>query len=147
MSAYSIVLAAHSGLRWLVILLAAVVVFKSLAGMFSQLRYSKLDNILAASYVGTIHLQVLIGLILYFFLSPVTTSAIFPDFGGAMKNPELRFWAVEHLSMMILAAVAAQTGRSKAKKAVRDVVKYRIQVVAFGIAILLILFAIPWDRL
>lgn len=146
MNAYSILLEAHSGLRWLVLLLAVVVIFKSLAGMFSGLKYGKTDNILAASYVGTLHLQVLLGLILYFFLSPITTGSIFSDFGSAMKNPELRFWAVEHISMMILAVIAAQIGRSKAKKESRDAVRFRIQVIAFGISILLILFAIPWDR-
>jgi Na+-driven multidrug efflux pump len=106
MTAYSFTLHAHSGLRWLVLLLAIVLVVKSLAGLFGGGKYSKLDNVLSVSFVGTMHLQLLIGLILYFFLSPITDMA-FKDFGSAMKDSELRFWAVEHLVIMILAVGSA----------------------------------------
>ncbi|MBV6644982.1 MAG: hypothetical protein KI790_06015 [Cyclobacteriaceae bacterium] len=143
---YSFLLNAHSGLRWLVLLLVLILIVKSLIGLFSGGKYAKLDNILAASYVGTMHLQLLIGIVLYFFLSPITDIAL-RDFGGAMKDDELRFWAVEHISVMILAAVAAQAGRSISKKSDDDVVKFRFQAIFFGVSLLLMLFGIPWDRI
>lgn len=145
MSAYNIALHAHSGFRWLVLLLVIVATIKSLIGLFSSGKYSKLDNILAVSFVGTMHLQLLIGLILYFFLSPLTAYA-FEDFGAAMKDSELRFWAVEHLVIMILAVVAAQIGRSKSKKATDDKVKFKLQTIFFGISLVLLLLGIPWSR-
>lgn len=145
MSAYQIFLHTHSGLRWLVLALAVVVIIKSLMGLFGKPAYRKIDNILAASFVGTMHLQLLIGLILYVFLSPWTAQA-FQDFGGAMRDAMLRFWAVEHILVMILAVAAAQIGRSISKKAQDDRVKHRFQAIFFSVALLLMLFGIPWDR-
>lgn len=146
MDLYSIFLHAHSGIRWLTLLLVAIILIKSLMGLFGNASYGKTDNILAASFVGTMDLQFLIGLILYFFLSPITQTAI-ADFGAAMKNPGLRFFAVEHLTMMIAAIAIAHIGRSKAKKSYEAKKKFKFQVIFFGIALALMLIGIPWDRL
>jgi len=146
MSAYYIILQAHSGFRWLVLLLLVLVIIKSLIGLFGSKSYAKLDNILAASFVGLMHLQLLLGLVLYFFLSPLTAEA-FKNFGAAMKDGELRFWAVEHLILMLLAVVAAQVGRTISKKSEDSSVKFRFQAIFFGLSLLLMLFAIPWDRM
>lgn len=143
---YTFFLHLHSGLRWIALALAIITVLKSLAGLFSKSGYGKLDNILAASYVGTIHLQVLVGIILYAFLSPITQAA-FSDFGGAMKNAEMRFWAVEHITVMILVAVFAQIGRSKSKKKSEAGQKFKLQTIFFLISLLLMLWGIPWGRL
>ena len=146
MSAYNIVLHAHSGFRWLVLLLVIFVVIKSLAGFFGRKPYAKLDNILSASFTGLMHLQLLLGLILYFFLSPLTQAA-FEDFGSAMRTSELRFWAVEHLVLMLLAVIAAQVGRSISKKSTDSKVKFRFQAIFYGISLLLMLLGIPWNRI
>ena len=123
MDPYITALHLHSVLRWLVLLAGLFLVVKSIIGLASNGTYGKLDNIVSASFVGTLHLQLLIGLVLYFFLSPITESAL-ADFGGAMKNAELRFWAVEHLTLMILGIVFAQIGRTKSKKQTEDKKKF-----------------------
>ena len=64
----------------------------------------------------TVDIQLLLGLPLYLVLSPVTTLAM-KNFGAAMKNPQLRFWAVEHLAMMMLAVILVHVGRVLARKA------------------------------
>ena len=141
---YDIFLSIHSWLRWIILLVSVVVIIKSLAGLFGGSEYKKLDNILAASFVGTMHLQLLIGLVLYIFLSPITTSA-FQNMSEAMSTPEIRYWAVEHISVMILAVVAAQAGRSISKKSDDAIVKFRFQSIFFGISLFLMLIRIPWD--
>ena len=139
---YQFTLYTHSWIRWIVFILALVVVAKSLIGLFSDNQsYKKLDNVLAASFVGTIHLQLLIGLILYFFLSPLIS---FKDMGSAMKDGELRFWAVEHITVMIVAALFAQVGRNISKKRSDTSVKFRFQSIFFGAALLLMIIGIPW---
>lgn len=138
---YSFLLHAHSGLRWLVLLFAVVALFKSLAGWFGSSSYGKLDNVLAVSFVGTMHLQLLLGLILYFFLSPITTRFTFN-----MGDPVERFWSVEHLSLMIFSIAAAQIGRTVSKKSADAPVKFRFQSIFFGISLALMLLGIPWDR-
>ena len=144
MSIYNILLQAHSGTRWLALILAIVVTIKSLSGFFKGKEYQKLDNILAVSFVGFMHLQLLFGLILY-FISPLVKEARM-DFGAAMGDSELRFWSVEHLTIMVLAITAAQIGRIVSKKSETNKIKFRQQSIYFGISCLLILLGIPWDR-
>lgn len=146
MSAYFILLKAHGGFRWLILLLIVVVIIKSLIGLFGNGQYKKLDNFLAASFVGFMHLQLLIGLILY-FISPIAKEARSVGFGNMMADGELRFWGMEHLVIMILSIAAAQAGRTISKKAEDDSVKFRFQAIFFGISLLLMLFGIPWERM
>ena len=87
----------------------------------------------------------LVGLVLYFFLSPITNAA-FQNFGAAMKNADLRFYAVEHFLMMLIAVVLVHIGRSKSKKAAQPRKKFGISLVFFGIAYIIMLAAIPWSR-
>ncbi len=145
MNTYTAFLHIHSAVRWIALALAIFVTVKSLMGLGGKSAFGKTDNIFAASFVGTMHLQLLLGLVLYFFLSPITESAL-SNFGGAMKNAELRFWAVEHASMMVLAVVVAQIGRSKSKKATDAAKKFKLQAIFFGAALLLMLAGIPWNR-
>jgi len=138
--------ALHSYLRWAVLILLVIVVVKSIMGWMGKKPFEKIDNTLSVSLLGFTHLQVLIGLILYFFLSPITQSA-FADFGAAMKNKDLRFYAVEHITIMILAAVFVQLGRTLSKKATNDNQKFKKLFIYTVIALVLVLAGIPWDKL
>lgn len=139
---YPFLLQFHSGLRWLILLVAIVVVLKSLVGLFGGTKYSKLDKILAPSFVGMMDLQLLIGLVLYVFLSPFTS-----NFSFNMGDEVIRFWSVEHLALMIFAVAAAHVGRSISKKSEDAQVKFRFQSIFFGMSLVLMLLGIPWERL
>ena len=122
-----------------------ITIIKSFIGYTSQKEYQKGDNTLAASLVGSLHLQALIGLLLYFVFSPITTNA----FGGEvspMKDAGIRYWAVEHIFMMVVGVIIAQIGRSKAKKKTTSIDKFKTQAIFFTIAFVLILSRIPWTE-
>lgn len=138
---YNFLLHFHSGLRWLILLAAVLAVLKSVIGLFGGGKYGKFDNILAASFVGTMHLQLLTGLILYFFLSPFTS-----NFNFNMSDATERFWSVEHLALMLFAVVAAQAGRTISKKTDDAQVKFRFQAIFFVISLALMIIGIPWNR-
>ncbi len=135
----------HDTLRWLVLLSIVVTLIKYLTGWLGNQPWKKLDNILGIVFTSLMDLQLLIGLVLYFFLSPVTKIAL-SDFGAAMKDANLRFYAVEHLSMMLIAVVLVHIGRAKSKKAKTDLGKFKIASIFFLIALVLMLAAIPWDK-
>jgi hypothetical protein len=135
----------HNTLRWLLLLSLTVTLVKYLAGWLGNRPWKKIDNILGIVFTSLMDLQLLSGLVLYFFLSPVTRMA-FSDFGAAMKNANLRFYAVEHLSMMLIAVVLVHIGRAKSKKAKSDQGKFRIASIFFLIALGLMVAAIPWSR-
>jgi hypothetical protein len=136
----------HDVLRWLLLVSLAVTLVKYLAGWFGNKPWKKTDNILGIVFTSLMDLQLLTGLVLYFFLSPITKLAL-SDFGGAMKNADLRFYAVEHFAMMLIAVVLVHIGRAKSKKAKTDQGKFKIASIFFLIALVLMIVGIPWDRL
>lgn len=143
MNTYTIFLYIHSWLRWIILILGLIAIVKAYAGWFGEKPYTKGDNGISAAFMGTLHLNLLVGLILYIFLSPYVQTA-FNDFGAAMGQPEIRFWAVEHILMNIIAVVVAQVGRSKAKKAVDTIRKHKLTAIFYTIAFILLLSRIPW---
>lgn len=143
MTAYSIVLALHSWTRWLVLIFGLIAVFRAFSGRQGR-PWTGADNGMGAAFVGSMHLQLLLGLILYFALSPYGVKAFETQGGAVMKDAGSRFFAVEHLIGMILAVVAAQVGRSLSKKAVDPIVKHKKAFTWFLIALLIVLVMIPW---
>ena len=133
----------HSLLRWAVLLFGLLAIVRALQGWFGARPWTSLDDRASKYFVMAFDLQTLVGLILYGGLSPVTRAA-FADMGAAMKDAFLRFYAVEHLTMMILALGLVHVGRVRAKKATTDAARHRTAAIFFGLALLLALAAIPW---
>jgi hypothetical protein len=132
------VLSIHSWLRWAAIILgiaATVVAFKA-GGSARADRWGLL-------FLIVMDLQLLFGLALYLSLSP-TTTAIFGDFGAAMRDPVARFWAVEHVSLMLFAVVITHVGRVLGRNAADPARKRRRLLVCFALATIAILVATPW---
>ena len=141
---YSFILATHNILRWLVLIAAVVAIVMALIGWLGKKEWGKNDNMAGAIYVGLVDLNVLVGLILY-FLSPLTRTAL-TDFGAAMSNETLRFFAVEHITGMIIALILAHVGRVLSKRATGAPGKHRNAAIWFIMSLLAILVMIPWER-
>ena len=137
---YSIVLLLHSWIRWLAVLAGplatAAAIRKDSVGLARAQR-------LGFIFMIALDLQLLLGLLLYGVLSPFTTQAM-SDFGAAMRDPVLRYWAVEHFALMLSAAVLVHVGRVLARKAASAEQKRKRLLICFGLATLLMLVGIPW---
>ncbi len=142
---YALFLTLHSLARWVVIVLAVVVVVRALLGWRRGNPWTDLDNRLGLFFTIGLDVQVLLGIILYLFLSPLVGAA-FQDFGAAMRDSELRYWGVEHIALMIVALVLAHVGRSIARRAPDDIEKHKRTLIFYGLSVLIILLAIPWWR-
>lgn len=90
--------------------------------------------------------QMLLGLLLYLVVSP-NMAEIRAHFGEAMQNPQLRFWAVEHVTAMLVAVVLAHVGRVLARNAKTATAKRGRLLACFGLATILILVGMPWPGL
>jgi hypothetical protein len=131
---YSLVLLLHSWLRWLAIaagIAATASVSSPRAGRTGLL------------FIIAMDLQMVLGLLLYGFLSPITT-ATFGDFGAAMRDPVARFWAVEHISMMVGAVALAHVGRVLARKAPTPAAARTRLLICFGLSTVLMIVGTPW---
>ena len=142
---YTGLLHTHNLFRWLVLIVLILAVGFALIGWLKKQEWTKKDNITGLLLTIFIDIQFLVGIVLYAFVSPLTKAA-FADFGAAMKNSDLRFYAVEHISLMIIALVLVHIGRAKSKKATAPWKKHRAAAIFYGISFLLILASIPWER-
>ena len=146
MTAYSITLFLHSWMRWAVVISALLVCVQAWRGWSGGAVWDATKARFASWFVNTTSIQLVLGLVLYGFLSPITTAA-FSNMGNAMKDSVVRFWAVEHMSMMVVAVALAHIGAGRVKKAADDQAKHRAAAIFFTIAIAVILLSIPWAGL
>lgn len=142
MSSYLIFKDVHSLLRWVVLLAAFWALLRTWSGVAFHSPWTNQDRKSGLIFSSILNVQFLIGLVLY-FLSPVTRAAM-ENFGAAMKDGALRFYAVEHVTGMLLAVILAQVGYSVSKRAATDRGKFLRGAIFYTLAILLILASIPW---
>jgi hypothetical protein len=139
---YPLALVLHSWLRWAILILGIIAVVRAIGGRSGR-PWTRTDDSVGKWFVATLDTQFLIGLLLYAWLSPITR-VVFADFGGAMRNAGLRFWAVEHLVGMVIAIALAHVGRVKIRKAAGDSRRHTLAAIFFGIALIVVLASIPW---
>jgi hypothetical protein len=142
---YPFILAVHNIIRWAALLLGILVTGSSLYGWIGKRAWTQTSRRLAMFYTSAMDIQILLGLLLYIFFSPITQSA-FQNFSAAMNSPEIRFFALEHSLYMLLAVAFAHLGSVFARKAEEDSVKFRRSAIWFGLSLLLLLQGMPWDR-
>ena len=139
---YRFFLTLHSWNRWAVLLALLAALWRTYRGWLGQQPYLPADRHLGSVLTGLLHLQLLLGLTLYFGLSPWTQRAA--AHRAAWPDPTLRFWSVTHISLMLTAIVVAQIGQSIAKRAATDATRHRWAALGYSVATALILLGIPF---
>jgi hypothetical protein len=142
---YPVILALHNILRWVALILVLAAFVRAVIGWQSKLQWTNTDRKLGMFASISIDIQLLLGLLLYFFLSPLTRTA-FMDFGAAMGISELRFFAIEHGFYMLLALVFAHLGSILPRKVENSTLKFKRAALWFGLTLVVILAGIPWGR-
>lgn len=135
----------HSVLRWIVILTLLWALLRHWSGFFGRAEFTRKDRASGLIFTTFLNLQLLLGIIVY-ATSPFI-KALMSDFGASMKDPISRFFLVEHPVMMLLAVIIAQVGFSMAKRSADDRGRFLKGAIAYTIAGILILVAIPWPFL
>jgi hypothetical protein len=138
---YETVLVVHSVLRWLVIL-AGLWAVASAYSAARRREWTPADGRPGFLFVLGLDLQLLVGLALFLFLSPITHAALL-DMGGAMRSSASRFWIVEHPTLMIVAVVLGHVGRVAARRAGSYRAGNRAQF-WYALAMVAVLLATPW---
>ncbi|MEX1188031.1 MAG: hypothetical protein WED33_02165 [Bacteroidia bacterium] len=128
----------HNILRWIMLPLLLFVLLRSYSGWFGDKPYTKLDKATGGALVGMAHLQLVLGLVLYFAVSP-WFDMLKADFGGVMGDSVSRLKAIEHPLTMIIAVVLIQVGRTLSKKKTENTAKFKTVAIYTSIALVLIL--------
>lgn len=127
----------HSGLRWVALILLVAAIIN--AGLkIKSGSYLKKDKMLNLFAMVVMHVQLLIGGIMYFMSGKVSFSE------GWMKSPQFRFFGLEHLLGMVLAIVLITVGRKKAEKAIDIAKKHKTILVWYLIGLIVVFASIPW---
>ena len=134
----------HSVLRWTILGILLLSIFNALLGIQQKKAFSATDNKMGLFLTILADLQLLIGLLLYVVGDMGFKNIQRLGMAEVMKNGYARFFAVEHILMMLIAIVLIHIGRSKSKKAVTDLSKHKASFWFYFIALILILASIPW---
>jgi hypothetical protein len=142
---YSFVLTLHNITRWFVLIFALIAIVRAFTGWLKKKEWQKADDRAGIFYTSFLDLQLLLGLVLYLVLSPITQSA-FSSFATAMQDTTTRLFTLEHPLMMGIALVLAHVGRTLSKRAVGAAQKHKQAAIWFTASFLIILMLIPWGR-
>lgn len=126
----------HSGLRYIVFVLLVIAIVQSLVGWLGKKPYTDANRKMNLFAMISAHTQLLIGLVLY-FLSPWVKFA-----ASSMKDHDLRYWTVEHISMMIIALALITVGHSRSKKARTAEAKHKAIAIFYILGGIIIVVAI-----
>lgn len=111
---------AHSGLRYLVLVVALVALAYYAYALFATRPHGRAAHAVGAAFTGLLDLQVLLGLLLLF---------VFPWYGAL----------IGHLVMMLLALVVAHAAAVLARRQASDGAKYRLRLAGVAAALVLVL--------
>ncbi len=139
---YVTLLSVHSILRWLVVLGTIYTLYRAYSGLFSKRSFDPADSKTRQYTVIFAHLQVVIGIALY-FLSPLTQYFL-SNFSTAVKLKEIRFYGMEHTITLLIAVILMTIGSAISKKKTDDRAKFKALAIWFTIAFILMLLMIPW---
>ncbi len=128
----------HSGLRWVLLVFFLLAIYRFFMEGYRSIKSPK-TILFGKLTVVVAHIQTLLGLVLYFFLSPKVHFE-----AAAMKNTFQRFYLVEHISMMLIAVILLTIAWVKGKKKPDTASRARYLFIWFTIALIIIIAAIPW---
>jgi NADH:ubiquinone oxidoreductase subunit 2 (subunit N) len=128
----------HSGWAYLALLLLVLAVVNSVIGITSKKEFTAKDRKIALFGLIATHIQLVVGLILY-FVSPLGLASF-----GQMAESDIRIPSMEHPLVNIIAIVLITIGWSKHKKATTNEAKFKSIAIFYGLGLLLILSRIPW---
>lgn len=141
---YATVQFIHSYWAYLVLIVLFVASINAIIGYASNKEYSATNFRIALFTLITSHIQLLIGIVLY-FVSPYFSVLLEEGMGKVMPDPTRRLYLVEHPLIMIIAVALITIGYSKHKSKLTSKPKFKILAIFNTIALILVLSRIPWS--
>lgn len=140
---YNTLLALHSFTRWLVLASMGFALFRAYRGRLLKKPFSKTDNMARVVSTEIAHVQLVLGLTLY-FISPIVNYFLH-NFSTAVHERSIRFFGMEHITMMLIAIILVTIGSAKTKRKATDQEKFKTMATWYTIALVIIFLSIPWS--
>lgn len=136
-------LALHSLFRWFILISMVYSIILAYRGWFKKRRFTKHDHWTRIITVSFVHIQLMIGIWLYYH-SPIVDYFL-NNFSTALHQTQLRFFGMEHITMMVLGITLVTVGSSIARRKKEDAEKFKAIAIWYTIALIVIFFSIPWE--
>lgn len=136
---YFTLLVVHSIMRWLVLAALVISIYKSLIGYLKKKPFNRYDNAIRHWTATLCHIQLTIGITLY-FKSPVVQSF----YHHTDTDGSLIFFGAIHIFLMIVAIIVVTIGSAVAKRKAEAIEKHKTLFITYGLALIMIFIAIPW---
>ncbi len=124
---------AHSGWRYLVLVLLLLAIANAFSGWLGKKPYTEGNRKLNVFTLISAHIQLVLGLALYFMNNWYKVDS---------SIPMGRYWKMEHISMMIFAIILITVGNARSKRFDSAVAKHKTIAIYFTLALLVIVAAI-----
>jgi len=141
---YEAIQIVHSYWAYLVVLVVTLATINALIGFFPKREYVPKDFRISLFGLIVTHLQLLIGIIIFFVSPSVMWFTEGVSVKDIMGDPLLRLYNVEHPMMMILMVVFITMGYSKHKKKLTSTPKFKMLAIFYTLAWIIMLSRIPW---
>jgi len=139
---YNGMLHLHSVLRWVILIFLLVAVYNGFVGRHKA--FTPATNKTGRFLMIACDVMLVVGIYQWVAGDWGLKSIQQNGMGAVMKNPGLRFYAIEHTTAMLISIILVHMGYSFTKKSVPDAQKHKRVLLLFGLALLIILISIPW---
>lgn len=138
---YTVVFKIHIYISAITLLSGIITQVLSIQGWTRKRDYGRRDAWSSMIFNIGLYLQLVLGFVIYFTLRTSLEGSLWevPD---TENDASLRFWAIEHIALMIFALFLTQLGRVFIKRETQSIRKFKASVFYYGTALLLILFSL-----
>lgn len=138
---YSIAFKIHIVISTITLLAGIFTILLSVHGLSRKRDYVRRDYVVSLVFNVALYFQLILGFLIYFLLRTTLEGPVWevPD---TQNDASLRFWAIEHIALMIFALFLTQLGRVFIKRSKGPSRKFKASLFYFGTSLLLILFSV-----
>jgi hypothetical protein len=138
---YSVAFKIHIFISTITLLTGIFTIALSIQGLIRKREYGRKDLVLSVVFNVALYFQLILGFLIYYLLRSTLEGPLWevPD---TQNDASLRFWAIEHIALMIFALFLTQLGRVYIKRSKGTSRKFRASLFYFGTSLSLILFSV-----
>ena len=138
---YSLTFTIHIIVSTITLLAGFGTIIWSIQGLIRDRQYGMVDSWLSLAFNLALYMQLILGSIIYYLLRTMQEGPLW-EIPDTLNDASLRFWAIEHIALMIFALFLTQLGRVFIKKSTGSMRKFRASLFYLGTSLLLILFSV-----
>lgn len=132
----------HNVLRWVILIGLLINLLRHVTAMSKP--FAAADKKMGLLLMIAAHLTLLLGLGQYFLGDFGAKLFAANGVGVVMKNAALRFWAVEHVTGMLIGILLITFANGISRKKWSDIKKHRTAFTYYLLALVIILAVVPW---